>query len=55
VASDRKVWVLLADGLKVFSKMVIQSTFGLSDAKWTTLGTANAIDQVEGGPCEALI
>ena len=33
VANDRKVWVLLADGPKVFSKTVTQSTFGLSDVE----------------------
>jgi len=33
VASDRKVWVLLADGLKMFSKAVTESAFSLSDAE----------------------
>ena len=33
VASDREVRVLLADRLKVFSKAVTQSAFGLSNVE----------------------
>jgi len=33
VTSDRKVWVLLADGPYMVRKVVTQSTFGLSDVE----------------------
>ena len=33
VTSDRKVWILLADGPKVFSKAATQSEFGPPDVE----------------------
>ena len=44
MASDREVWVMLADRPKVFCKAVTQSAFGLTNVEETALGTANAVD-----------
>ena len=52
MASNRKVRILSAHRPKVLSKVIAQSTLGLSDMEETTLGAANAIHQIERGASE---
>jgi len=46
MASHGKVRGLVAHRPKVLSKAITQSAFSLSDILETTLGAANAIDQI---------
>ena len=55
MASNQKVRVLLAHRPKVLSKVITQSTLGLSNIEETTLGAANAIHQIERGASETLL